>query len=107
MEREDIQQSQIPKDIFDESSQDALINSKVVLLEGQNESAVPEEQTPPNQQSSTLLTPAAPKNSRKSTTGKGKQPRKKQKLQFADDEDSEEHQAEDARSTSLGKLMFF
>ena len=65
MEREDVQQSQIPKDIFDESSQDAVINSNVALLESQNESAVPEKQTPPNQQSSTPLTPAAPKKSRK------------------------------------------
>ena len=107
MEREDVQQSQfISEENFDESSQDAVVNANVALMESQAESAeVTEQRTSPNQILSTPLTPAAPKKSRKATTGKGKQPMKQQKLQFAaDDEDSE---GEDNGSTSLGKHMHY
>ena len=78
MEREDIQQSQFTsEENFDESSQDAVVNANVALMESQAESAeVIEERTPPNQTSSTPLTPEAPKVSRKAITEKGKQPMK-------------------------------
>ena len=92
-------QAAIAEESFvDEPSQDAVINANVATLE--RDLDVSEDQqttTPPNQSAPT--TPAAPKKSRKANGARGKQPVKKQKLNFED----EESDSEDTGTTSLGK----
>ena len=86
------------ENFVDESSQDAVINANMATLEHDLDvSENKQTTTPPNQSAPT--TPAAPKRSRKANGARGKQPVKKQKLNFED----EESDGEDTGTTSPGK----
>ena len=86
------------ENFVDESSQDAVINANVATLERDLDASEDQQTTtPPNQSAPT--TPAAPKKSRKANGARGKQPVKKQKLNFED----EESDSEDTGTTSMGK----
>ena len=99
MNNEIMDQSQAvaQEDFVDETSQDAVINANVATLE--RDFDAPEDQQTTSPYQSVPTTPAAPKKARKANMTKGKQPVKKQKLNFED----EESESEDNGTTSLGK----
>ena len=98
-------QSIAPEDYYEEEDQDEIVNDNIATLE--KEDATPENTMPP-QQANPMPVPAAPRKGRKATTSKGKQPSKKQKLQF-NDEDAEDNgdYSSSSSSTSLGKKLIF
>ena len=100
-------QSIAPEDHYEEEDQDEIVNDNIATLE--KEDATPENITPP-QQANPMPAPAAPRKERKATTAKGKQPLKKQKLQF-NDEDAEDNgddsSSSSSSSTSLDKKLIF
>ena len=86
------------ENFVDESSQDVVINANVATVDCDLDASEDQQTTtPPNQSAPT--TPAAPKISRKANGARGKQPVKKQKLNFED----EESDSEDTGTASLGK----
>ena len=94
-------QSLTPEDYYEDNRQEeveAIQNDNIAVLESQK--AIDEDSdTPPSQPPTPPMTPA--KKSRKSTGSKGKQPMKKQKLTF-EEEEGDEANTEDT-STSPGK----
>ena len=89
-------QSIAPEDYYEEEDQDEIVNDNIATLE--KEAATPENTMPP-QQANPMPAPAAQRKGRKATTAKGKQPLKKQKFQF-NDEDAEDN-GDDSSSSSL------
>ena len=96
---------------LDESSRDAVINANIVELErhqeehDSNDESTGNYSTPPKPMDVHMQTPAAPKKPRKApTTGtRGKQPIKKQKLQFIDNEATGDDDAPADDQSSLGE----
>ena len=93
-------QSLAPEDYYKDDEIETVQNNNMAVLEKDDNNQDTTPPPPPTQ--AITMTPAAPKKSRIANGTKGKQPLKKQKLNF-EEVDTEETANDRGSSTSLGK----